>query len=179
LAGEAGIRQFLDIGAGLPTIDNTHEIAQQVAPESRVVYVDNDPLVVVHARALQFSIQEGAVDAAQADLREPADILARAARTLDFRQPAAVLLLGVLWHVLDDGEAASIIGRLMGPLAAGSYLAIERPTLEVSGPKMAEANRAVERARHAAGYPLHPCAARILDWLADLPLRQQVRRDAG
>jgi hypothetical protein len=139
LASEAGIRQFLDIGAGLPTAETTHEIAQRAAPESRVVYVDSDPLVVVHARAMLSSSTEGAADVVQADLREPADVLAGAARTLDFRQPAAVLLLGVLWHVLDDGEAASIIGRLMGPLAAGSYLAIEHSTLEVSGAKMVEA----------------------------------------
>jgi hypothetical protein len=140
MAGEAGIRQFLDIGAGLPTFeDNTHEVAQHAAPESRVVYVDNDQLVVVHARALQASSPDGEVDVVQADLRDPADVLAGAARTLDFRQPAAVLLLGVLWHVLDDGEAATIISGLMGPLAAGSYLAIEHPTLEVTGPKMAQA----------------------------------------
>jgi hypothetical protein len=140
LAGKVGIRQFLDIGAGLPTFeDNTHEVAQRAAPECRVVYVDNDPLVVVHARALQASSPEGAIDVVRADLRDPADVLAGAARTLDLRQPAAVLLLGVLWHVLDDGEAATIIARLMGPLAAGSYLAVEHPTLEVTGPKMAEA----------------------------------------
>lgn len=139
LAGEAGIRQFLDIGTGLPTVDNTHEVAQRVAPESHVVYVDNDPLVLVHARALLSSTPEGAADYLHADLRDPADILAGAARTLDFRQPVAVIMLGVLWHVLDDGEAASIIGRLMTPLAAGSYLAIEHPTLEVTGARMAEA----------------------------------------
>jgi hypothetical protein len=139
LAGEAGIRQFLDIGTGLPTVDNTHEVAQRVAPESRVVYVDNDPLVLVHARALLTSTPEGATDYLQADLRDPADVIAGAARTLDFRQPVAVTMLGVLWHVLDDSEAASIIGRLMGALVPGSYLAIAHPTLEVTGQKMAEA----------------------------------------
>ena len=139
LAGEAGIRQFLDIGTGLPTVDNTHEVAQRVAPESRVVYVDNDPLVLVHARALLTSTPQGATAYLQADLRDPADVIAGAARTLDFRRPAAVTMLGVLWHVLDDDEAASIIGRLMDTLAPGSYLAIAHPTLEVTGQKMAEA----------------------------------------
>jgi hypothetical protein len=139
LAGEAGIRQFLDIGTGLPTVDNTHEVAQRVAPASRVVYVDNDPLVLVHARALLASTPQGATEYLHADLRDPTDVLAGAARTLDLREPVAVTMLGVLWHVLDDGEAALIIGRLMDALAPGSYLAIAHPTLEVTGQKMAEA----------------------------------------
>jgi hypothetical protein len=139
LAGEAGIRQFLDIGTGLPTVDNTHEVAQRVAPESRIVYVDNDPLVLAHARALLTSTPEGATDYIHADMHDPADILAGAARTLDFTQPVAITMLGVLWHVLDDDEAYAIIGRLLGPLAAGSYLAVAHPTLEVTGEKMATA----------------------------------------
>lgn len=138
-AGEAGVRQFLDIGTGLPTVDNTHEVAQRVAPQSRVVYVDNDPLVLVHARALLASASSGTTDFLCADMRDPADVIAGAARTLDFRQPVAVTMLGVLWHVLDDDEAASIIGRLMQPLAPGSYLAIAHPTLEVTGQQMADA----------------------------------------
>jgi S-adenosyl methyltransferase len=139
LAGEAGIRQFLDIGAGLPAADNTHEVAQRVAPECRVVYVDNDPFVLVHARALLASTPAGAADCLHADLRDPADVIAGAVRTLDFRAPVAVIMLGVLWHVLDDGEAAGITGRLLDALAPGSYLAIAHPTLEVTGPKMAQA----------------------------------------
>jgi len=141
LAGDAGIRQFLDIGAGLPTVDNTHEVAQRVAPECRVVYVDNDPLVLVHARALLTSTREGVTDYIHADMYEPADIIAGAARTLDLTEPVAITMLGVLWHVLDDDEAYSIIGRLLDPLAPGSYLAIAHPTLEVTGEKMAEAIR--------------------------------------
>jgi hypothetical protein len=141
LAGGAGIRQFLDIGAGLPTVDNTHEVAQRVAPECRVVYVDNDPLVLVHARALLTSTPEGVTDYIHADMYEPGDILAGAARTLDLAKPVAITMLGVLWHVLDDDQAYSIIGRLMDPLAPGSYLAIAHPTLEVTGEKMAEAIR--------------------------------------
>jgi hypothetical protein len=139
LAGEAGIRQFLDIGAGLPTVDNTHEVAQRVAPASRVVYVDNDPLVLVHANALLTSSPQGATGYLHADLREPGDLLAGAAGTLDLTKPVAVMILGVLWHILDDDEAAVIIGRLTGAVASGSYVAIAHPTLEVTGDKMAAA----------------------------------------
>lgn len=139
LAGEAGVRQFLDIGTGLPTADNTHEVAQRVAPDCRIVYVDNDPLVLVHARALLTSTREGATDYLRADMRNPGDIIAGAARTLNLDEPVAVTMLGVLWHVLDDGEAHSIIRGLMGPLAPGSYLVVAHPTLEVTGEKMARA----------------------------------------
>jgi O-methyltransferase involved in polyketide biosynthesis len=124
LADEAGIRQFLDIGTGLPTSDNTHEVAQQVAPESRIVYVDNDPLVLVHARALLTSAPEGATAYLDADFREPEQILAAAASTLDFAAPLAVLLLGILGHFPDDDEVAALIGRLMAGTVPGSYLII-------------------------------------------------------
>ena len=99
LAGEAGIRQFLDIGAGLPAVDNTHEVALRAAPGCRVVYVDNDPLVLLHARALLDSWPEGAAGYLQADLRDPGDVLAGAGVMLDLRQPVAVIILGVLWHI--------------------------------------------------------------------------------
>src|SRR5690554_230884 len=99
LAGEAGVRQFLDIGTGLPIVDNTHEIAQRVAPESRIVYVDNDPLVLVHARALLTSTSEGVTNYIDADLREPDKIIHSAMETLDFDRPIAVMLLGILAHV--------------------------------------------------------------------------------
>ncbi len=135
LAGEAGVRQFLDIGTGLPTVDNTHQVAQRVAPECRIVYVDNDPLVLAHAHALLTSTPQGATDYIHADLHDPADIIAGAARTLT--RPVAISMLGVLWHVLDDDEAYAIISRLMDALASGSYLAVAHPTLEVTGEKMA------------------------------------------
>jgi S-adenosyl methyltransferase len=122
LAGEAGVRQFLDVGAGLPTADNTHEVAQRVAPESRIVYVDNDPLVLVHAPGLLVGTPEGTTDYIDADLREPDKILEHAARALDFSQPTALLLLGILGHVGDDDEARSIVRRLVGGLPSGSYL---------------------------------------------------------
>ena len=139
LAGEAGVRQFLDIGAGLPTVDNTHEVAQRVAPECRVVYVDNDPLVLVHAKALLTSAPPGATAYLHADLREPGDLLAGAASTLNFTEPVALMILGVLWHILDDGQVRAILGRLTGAVAPGSYLVIAHPTLEVTGEKMAAA----------------------------------------
>ena len=141
LAGEAGIRQFLDIGSGLPTVDNTHEVAQRVAAECRVVYVDYDPLVLAYAQALLTSTPQGATAYVQSDLRDPGDVIAGAARTLDFTRPVAITMLGVLWHVLDDDEAVGIINRFVDALAPGSYLAIAHPTLEVTGEKMATAIR--------------------------------------
>jgi hypothetical protein len=123
LAGEAQVRQFLDIGTGLPTFNNTHDVAQRVAPDTRVVYVDNDPVVLAHARALLTSTR--AVTAyVDADLRDPDTILAAAARTLDFTQPIGLMLLGILGHIDDDDEARSIVRRLLGALPAGSYLTI-------------------------------------------------------
>ena len=124
LAGEAGIRQFLDVGTGLPTVDNTHEVAQRVAPESRIVYVDNDPLVLVHARALLTSRPEGACTYIDADIRDPDAILGAAAGTLDFSQPVALMLLGILGHVADDDKAQSIVHRLTGALPPGSYVTL-------------------------------------------------------
>jgi O-methyltransferase involved in polyketide biosynthesis len=139
LAGQAGVRQFQDIGTGLPTVDNTHQVAQRLAPGARIVYVDNDPLVLAHARALLTSSPEGATDYIHADLRDPDAVLAGAARILDLSQPVAVTMLGVLWHVLDDDEAQAIIGRLTRALPSGSYLTLNHPTLEVTGEKMATA----------------------------------------
>jgi O-methyltransferase involved in polyketide biosynthesis len=121
LAEDAGIRQFLDIGTGLPTADNTHEVAQRVAPESRIVYVDNDPLVLAHARALLTSSPEGGCEYLDADIRDPAAILAAAA--LDFTRPVALTLMGIMGH-FTDAEAYPIVSALMAGLPAGSYLAL-------------------------------------------------------
>jgi S-adenosyl methyltransferase len=128
LAGEAGIRQFLDIGTGLPTANNTHQVAQAVAPESRVVYVDNDPIVLVHARALLTSTPEGSTAYLDADLRDPDKILQEAAQTLDFTQPIAIMLMGILGHIADDDEAQSIVERLLGGVRSGSYLTMNDGT---------------------------------------------------
>lgn len=124
LAGEAEIRQFLDVGTGLPTVDNTHEVAQRVAPESHIVYVDNDPLVLAHARALLTSAPEGATDYVDADMRDPGAIIRAASATLDFDRPVALMLMGVLGHVADYDEARTIVSRLLDALPSGSYLAL-------------------------------------------------------
>jgi hypothetical protein len=122
LANDAGVRQFLDIGTGLPTANNTHEVAQHEAPDSRIVYVDNDPLVLAHARALLTSSPEGATHYIDADLHDPGPILTQAGRTLDFSRPIALMLIGVLGHIQDYDEARSIVSRLLKGLPSGSYL---------------------------------------------------------
>jgi O-methyltransferase involved in polyketide biosynthesis len=139
LAGEAGIGQFLDIGTGLPTAENTHEVAQRVTPQARIVYADNDPLVLAHARALLTSTPEGACDYVEGDLREPGTILAQAARTLDFSQPVALMLLGILHHIPGTEEASSIVRRLVAALAPGSFVVINHSTSAVHGAAMEEA----------------------------------------
>jgi len=141
LAAEAGIRQFLDIGTGLPAADNTHQVAQRVAPEARIVYVDNDPLVLAHARALLTSTPEGATAYIHADLRDPDKILAEAAEALDFTKPIALILSGVLGHVVDIGEARSIVRGLMDALPSGSYLSLNDGTSVVGGDQVEQATQ--------------------------------------
>ncbi len=122
LAGEAGIRQFIDVGSGLPTAGNTHQIAQQAAPGARVVYADNDPQTVLHARRLLGSVPDGTVAYHEASLREPKAVLAAAAETLDLSRPVALVLSGILGHVPDYDEARAIVRELMAALPSGSYL---------------------------------------------------------
>ncbi|MFF2327290.1 MULTISPECIES: SAM-dependent methyltransferase [unclassified Streptomyces] len=128
LTAEAGIRQFLDIGTGLPTADNTHEVAQRVAPESRIVYVDNDPLVLTHARALLTSTPEGACAYIDADVRDADAILARAAETLDFSRPIGLTMLGIMGQLPDEDNPWALVDRLVAALPAGSYLALSDGT---------------------------------------------------
>jgi S-adenosyl methyltransferase len=132
LAGECRIQQFLDIGTGLPAPDSTHEVAQAVAPACRVVYADNDPLVLVHARALLTSTRQGSCGYLDADLRDTPAILTGAARTLDFTQPIAVLLLAVLHFIPDPDHPASIVAELASALAPGSYVAISHLTADLA-----------------------------------------------
>jgi hypothetical protein len=141
MAGVEGIRQFLDVGTGIPTADNTHEVAQRVAPTSRIVYVDNDPMVLAHARALLSSHPEGATDYIDADVREPDKILEPAARTLDFAKPIAIMMLGILNFIPDNDEAAAIVNHLLAAVPSGSFLAISHPTTEINGDVMTEALR--------------------------------------
>jgi O-methyltransferase involved in polyketide biosynthesis len=138
LAGEAGIRQFLDIGTGIPTANNTHEAAQRVAPSSRIVYVDHDPVVLSHAQALLASTPEGACTYIDADLRDPETILAAAADTLDFSQPVAVMLIAVMHFIGDDAEASAIMRRLMAACVPGSYVALSHAASDIDAAQMAE-----------------------------------------
>ena len=128
LAAEQGIRQFLDVGTGLPTADNTHDVAQRVAPEARIVYVDNDPLVLVHARALLTSTAEGVTQYIDSDLADTDDVVRAAGETLDFSQPIALLMFGVMGHVEDPTRARAIVQALVSRLAPGSYLAMSDGT---------------------------------------------------
>jgi hypothetical protein len=132
LAAERGIRQFLDIGTGLPAPGATHQVAQAADPSARVVYVDNDPLVLVHARALLTSTPQGACDYVEADLRSPAGILTHAAATLDFTQPIGVLLLAVLHFLEDSCDPAGIVATLAAGLAPGSCVAISHLTADLA-----------------------------------------------
>jgi hypothetical protein len=147
LAGEAGIRQFLDLGTGLPTAGNTHEVAQTIAPTAKIVYVDNDPLVLSHARALLTSDPAGVTDYIDADVRDPEKILRLAAETLDFSQPIAVLMIGILGHIRDDNRPtpAEIVAKFIDAVPSGSYLAINDSVIT------AETAEAIETARKAGG----------------------------
>ena len=148
LAAERGVRQFLDIGTGLPAASNTHEVAQAVAPDARVVYVDNDPIVLVHARALLTSTSEGATAYLDADLRDPSAILHAAAQTLDFGQPIALMLLIILHLIPDTDDPYGIVAALVSALSAGSYLVLAHPASDIREAQMAEMTRRVnERMR--------------------------------
>jgi len=140
LTRDAGIRQFLDIGTGLPTADNTHQVAQRIAPEARIVYTDNDPIVLAHARALLTSSPEGATDYIDADLHDPDAILEAATRTLDFDRPIAVMLLGIVMFVEDTERARAIVRRLMDAVPSGSYLALSHT---ITAPGLEDVDAAV------------------------------------
>ena len=131
LAAEAGIRQFLDIGTGLPSSNNTHEVAQRAAPDARIVYVDNDPIVLSHAQALLASTPEGACAYVDADIRDTGKILKDAANLLDFSRPVAVCLIMILQFVPDEDDPVSIVRTLVDALPSGSYLTIAHPASDV------------------------------------------------
>ena len=185
LAGEAGIRQFLDIGTGIPTNDNTHEVAQRVAPESRIVYVDNDPIVLSHARALLTSKPEGACAYLDADLRDPDKILASAADTLDFSQPTAVMLVAVMHFVNDDAEASAIVNRLMDACTPGSFVTISHAASDIDAEQQTEMVRRLNQSvaekatlRDRAGVTrlfdglelVEPGVVRVAEWRPDSQL---------
>lgn len=145
LAAECGIRQFLDIGTGLPTASNTHEVAQAVASTARIVYADNDPVVLAHARALLTSTREGATAYLDTDLRDPAAILQAAQQTLDFGQPVALMLLIVLHLIPDADDPYGIVATLMRALPPGSYLVLAHPASDIRPAQMAEMTRRVNQ----------------------------------
>ena len=141
LVAEAGIRQFLDIGTGLPTADNTHEVAQRIDPFARVVYVDNDVLVLSHARALLTSSKEGVTAYIDADVRDPDSILRGAAQTLNLAEPVAMMMLGILGNIVDYARARAIVDRLVSALPSGSYLVINDGTNVINTYERNEATR--------------------------------------
>ena len=138
LVREAGVRQFLDIGTGLPAANNTHEVAQGAAPECRVVYVDNDPVVLSHAKALLASGPDGATAYVDADLRDPEPILAAAARVLDFSRPVAVMLVAIMQHIHDESDPYAIVARLVAAVPTGSYVVLSHPARDLQATAMAE-----------------------------------------
>ena len=166
LAGEAGIDQFLDVGTGLPTMQNTHEVAQQVNPAARVLYVDNDPLVLTHARALLTNVTAaGATAYLDADYRDPTDVLDRAGATLDLTRPVALLCMGVFGYLPDAADARHIVGALLGGLSPGSYLGLWDAT------DTSDDIRAGVAAQAELGSPYHlRTVAEITGWFDGLQL---------
>jgi S-adenosyl methyltransferase len=143
LAAECGIRQFLDIGTGLPTANNTHQVAQSVAPQARVVYADNDPVVLAHARALLTGTPEGSTAYLDADLRDTKAILRESAQTLDFGAPVALMLLIILHLIPDEDDPYGIVATLMSALPPGSYLVLAHPASDIRAASMAEMTKRV------------------------------------
>lgn len=154
LVTETGVRQFLDVGTGIPTFGNVHEVAQEIAPESRVLYVDNDPIVLAHARALMTGSAAGRTDFIAADLRTPRGILSHPtlAATLDLRRPVALMLIGILHHLRDEDDPFGIVATLLDALPTGSYLAITHPASDFD----AEAMVRMARTAEGGGIPYVP-----------------------
>jgi hypothetical protein len=148
LVAEAGIRQFLDIGTGLPTVNSVHEVAQRITPSSRVVYVDNDPLVIAHARAMLTSAPEGRTAYSQADLRDPAGILVNQAvrEVLDLTRPVALMLVAILHFINDEDNPAEIVATLLDALPPGSYLVASHLTGEHDPAAQASTERTYQSA---------------------------------
>ena len=170
LATEHGVRQFLDIGTGLPTADNTHDVAQRAAPESRIVYVDYDPVVLTHAQALLTSSPEGMTDYIQADLRDTDTILKGAARTLDFTRPVAVMLIAVLHFIPDADDPYAIVDRLMDAVPSGSYLVMAHAASDIDPEATAEMARRYNKMSSATITPrTRNQVARFFDGLELLP----------
>ncbi|HWG64782.1 MAG TPA: SAM-dependent methyltransferase [Streptosporangiaceae bacterium] len=184
LAGEARIRQFLDLGTGIPAANNTHEVAQSVAPHSRIVYVDNDPVVLAHARALLTSGPHGRTAYLDADVRSTGKILAEARDTLDFSAPVAIVLMAVLQFIPDGDDPAGIVRALLDAVPEGSYLVISHPANDIEAEAMGSmaaslnrlmAQRVTLRSRaQVAGFfdgldMVEPGIVRVPEWRPDFP----------
>jgi hypothetical protein len=165
---EAGIRQFLDIGTGIPSANNTHEVAQRVAPGSRVVYVDNDPIVLAHARALLVGDPAGATDYLDADLRDTGKILEHAAEVLDFSRPVAVMLVAVLHLVGPDDDPYGIVRQLMAAVPPGSHLLLSHVASDIEPEKMAEVGKRLNRLLTQRGW--YRNQSEVADFFAGLEL---------
>lgn len=160
----AGIRQFLDIGTGIPAADNTHEVAQRADPGARVVYVDNDPVVLAHAQALLVSTPEGATDYLQADLRDVDRILAQARDTLDLSRPVGLMLVAILQYIPDADDPYAIARRLIDALPAGSYLVLSHPASDIGADEVSESMRVYnERAAEQAAPRTHAQVSRFFE----------------
>ena len=159
LAAECGVRQFLDIGTGLPTESNTHQVAQAVAPDARIVYADNDPIVLSQARTLLSSTQEGACDYVEADLRDPAAIMRAASATLDLGEPVALMLLIILHLIPDSDDPYGIVARLVGAIPSGSYLVLAHPASDIRAAEMAEMTTRVNQRMSEAAATMRDRAA--------------------
>jgi hypothetical protein len=170
LAAEAGIRQFLDIGTGIPTSNNTHEVAQRADPAARVVYVDNDPIVLLHARALLTSDPQGATAYIEADARDTGRILREAALTLDLTQPVALMLVGLLHCLPDQDDPRTLVATLMDALPVGSYLVISHPASDIHAEAMAEGASLMNRSM--AGQITFRPRAEVLRFFGDLELAE-------
>ena len=168
LAAEAGIRQFLDIGTGIPSASNTHEVAQSITPDSRVVYVDNDPIVLAHARALLVGSPEGRTDYLDADLRETEKILGHARGLLDFSRPVAVMLVAVLHLIGPEDYPYSIVSQLMDAMPAGSYLLLSHVASDIEPEKMAEMGKRLNRLLAQKG--TYRSQAEVTDFFTGLDL---------
>jgi len=153
LASEAGIRQFLDIGTGIPTVGNTHSVAQAAAPDARIVYVDNDPIVLAHAHSLLVSTAEGSTAFVEGDLRMTADVVERAAETLDLTRPVALMLIGLLHVIPDEDEPHRLVRDLLGALPAGSYLALSHMTDDFQPDEMREVHERLHSTMRSTNPP--------------------------
>jgi S-adenosyl methyltransferase len=170
LAGEAGVRQFLDIGTGLPAAGSVHEVAQAISPHCKVVYVDNDPMVLVHARALLTGSSPGTTDYLDADLRDTRGLLGQAGRTLDFSQPVAVMLVSVLHMIDDHDDPHGIVTELMDAVAPGSYLVLTHVASDLEPEAMAEMVRRVnQHVAQPVTHRDHATIARLFAGLEILP----------